>query len=313
MPGCDESQPLKRGVVMVDLDQIDVFLKDCTFPNSARLHCAVSGGPDSSALLILASMTGLNVTAYHVDHGLRPDGPAERDLVGELCQRVNAEFETLTVEVEPGSNLEARARSARFASLPSTILTGHTADDQAETILLHLLRGGGLDASAGMRSEHHPILSLRRADTKRVCELFDWQPFDDPSNTDPRFRRNRVRNEVIPLLNEVAERDVVPLLTRAGHLAGADRDLLDELALLVDPTDSASLANAPLPLARRAIRQWLRGEHPPNAAVVERVLAVARGEFRGTEISDGRSVRRTTGKLRIETSSKEHSHTPDSG
>ena len=298
---------------MADLDQIDALLQDCTFPSSGTLHCAVSGGADSSALLILASLTGSPVVAYHVDHGIRPNGSAERDRVSELSHRVNAGFEALTLELKDGPNLEARARSARFAALPPTVLTGHTADDQAETILLHLLRGGGLDASAGMRPEHHPLLSLRRLDTERICDLFGWEPVNDPTNADPRFRRNRIRNEVIPLLNEITERDVVPLLTRAGQLAETDRDLLDELAEEIDPTDAASLVAAPLPLARRAIRRWLRDEHPPDFASVERVIAVARGEMLGTEVTGGRSVRRTSGTLRIETLPKGRRKVRDSG
>ncbi|GIT68641.1 MAG: hypothetical protein Ct9H300mP26_3280 [Acidimicrobiales bacterium] len=119
--------------------------------------------------------------------------------------------------------MEARARSARFAALPDDVLTGHTADDQAETIILHLLRGGGPDALAGMGDEHHPIIKLRRADTESVCQIFEWKPVEDPTNEDPRFRRNRVRHEVLPLLNEVAERDVVPLLIGARGNRGQGR------------------------------------------------------------------------------------------
>jgi len=298
---------------MADLNQINALLQNCTFPSSGTLHCAVSGGADSSALLILASLTGSPVIAYHVDHGIRPNGSAERDRVSELADRVNAGFEALTLELKDGPNLEARARTARFAALPQTVLTGHTSDDQAETILLHLLRGGGLDASAGMRQKHHPLLTLRRADTERICDLFGWEPVNDPTNTDPRFRRNRVSNEVIPLLNDINERDVVPLLTRAGKVAQNDRDFLDELAEEIDPTDAASLTAAPLPLARRAIRKWLREEHPPDFASVERVLEVARGEILGTEVTGGRSVRRTGGTLRIETLPKGRRKVRDSG
>ena len=298
---------------MADLNQINALLQNCTFPSSGTLHCAVSGGADSSALLILASLTGSPVIAYHVDHGIRPNGSAERDRVSELADRVKAGFEALTLELKDGPNLEARARTARFAALPQTVLTGHTSDDQAETILLHLLRGGGLDASAGMRQKHHPLLTLRRADTERICDLFGWEPVNDPTNADPRFRRNRVRNEVIPLLNDINERDVVPLLTRAGKVAQNDRDFLDELAEEIDPTDAASLTAAPLPLARRAIRKWLREEHPPDFASVERVLEVARGEILGTEVTGGRSVRRTGGTLRIETLPKGRRKVRDSG
>ena len=283
------------------------------FPSNGPIHCAVSGGADSSALLILASMTGEELIAHHVDHGLRPNSSIESDNVARLANQVGAKFRSVTLSLEEGPNLEARARSARFAALPDDVLTGHTADDQAETIILHLLRGGGPDALAGMGDEHHPIIKLRRADTESVCQIFEWKPVEDPTNDDPRFRRNRVRHEVLPLLNEVAERDVVPLLIRAGEIADKDADLLDRLAQEIDVTDAAALATAPIALARRSVREWLRGEHPPDLASVERVLQVARGEALGTEITGGRSVRRTNGKLRLETLLQEHGQLPESG
>ena len=294
-------------------DSLHHFFDQCTFPSNGPIHCAVSGGADSSALLILASMTGEELIAHHVDHGLRPNSSIESDSVARLANQVGAKFRSVAVSLEEGPNLEARARSARFDALPDDVLTGHTADDQAETIILHLLRGGGPDALAGMGDEHHPIIKLRRADTESVCQIFEWTPVEDPTNEDPRFRRNRVRHEVLPLLNEVAERDVVPLLIRAGEIADKDADLLDQLAQEIDVTDAAALASAPIALARRSIRAWLRGEHPPDLASVERVLQVARGEALGTEITGGRSVRRTNGKLRLETLPQEHGELPESG
>ena len=294
-------------------DALRHFFDQCTFPSNGPIHCAVSGGADSSALLILASMTGEEVIAHHVDHGLRPNSSIESDRVARLANQVGAKFRSVAVSLEEGPNLEARARSARFDALPDDVLTGHTADDQAETIILHLLRGGGPDALAGMGADHHPIIKLRRADTESVCQIFEWTPVEDPTNEDPRFRRNRVRHEVLPLLNDVAERDVVPLLIRAGEIAEKDADLLDQLAQEIDVTDAAALASAPIALARRSIRAWLRGEHPPDLASVERVLQVARGEALGTEITGGRSVRRTNGKLRLETLPQEHGELPESG
>ena len=294
-------------------DALRHFFDQCTFPSNGPIHCAVSGGADSSALLILASMTGEELIAHHVDHGLRPNSSIESDSVARLANQVGAKFRSVTLSLEEGPNLEARARSARFAALPDDVLTGHTADDQAETIILHLLRGGGPDALAGMGDEHHPIIKLRRADTESVCQIFEWKPVEDPTNEDPRFRRNRVRHEVLPLLNEVAERDVVPLLIRAGEIADKDADLLDRLAQEIDVTDAAALATAPIALARRSVREWLRGEHPPDLASVERVLQVARGEALGTEITGGRSVRRTNGKLRLESLPQEHGELPESG
>ena len=89
----------------------------------------------------------------------------------------------------------------------------------------------------------------------------------DPSNDDPRFRRNRVRHELLPLLNELAERDVAALLARTAGLLRDDDTLLDQLAAELDPTDALALLAAPLPLARRAVRRWLdRGGYPPDAA-----------------------------------------------
>jgi len=294
-------------------DSLHHFFDQCTFPSNGPIHCAVSGGADSSALLILASMTGEELIAHHVDHGLRPNSSIESDRVARLANQVGAKFRSVALSLEKGPNLEARARSARFDALPNDVLTGHTADDQAETIILHLLRGGGPDALAGMGDEHHPIIKLRRADTESVCQIFEWTPVEDPTNEDPRFRRNRVRHEVLPLLNEVAERDVVPLLIRAGEIADKDADFLDRLAQEIDVTDAAALASAPIALARRSIRAWLRGEHPPDLASVERVLQVARGEALGTEITGGRSVRRTNGKLRLETLLQEPRELPESG
>jgi tRNA(Ile)-lysidine synthase len=184
--------------------------------------------------------------------------------------------------------------------LPDDVLTGHTADDQAETVLLNLLRGAGLDGLAGMGPGRHPIIRLRRSETRELCAREGLTAVEDPSNTDPTFRRNRVRRELLPLLDELAERDVAALLARQADMLRDDAALLDQLAAALDPTDAHALAAAPPPLARRAVRAWLRDGHPPAAAAVERVLAVARGEARATEVGGGRRVARTAGRLRLE-------------
>lgn len=276
----------------------------CRFPSDGPVTCAVSGGADSLALLVLACDAGLDVTAVHVDHGLRPGSGAEADVVSDAASRFGARFRAERVVVEPGGDLEARARQARRSVLGAGALYGHTADDQAETVLLALLRGSGLDGLAGMRAEQHPLLALRRAETQALCAEVDLRPVRDPSNEDPRFRRNRVRAEVLPLLEDVAERDVVPLLCRLAELARDDTDLLAGLASGLDPADAAALSGAPAPLARRAVRRWLRallpGGHPPDAAAVERVLAVARGDAVGAEVAGGVRVRRRHQRLRAD-------------
>ncbi len=277
------------------------LLARCTFPApGSAVTCAVSGGADSLALLLLATAGGCDVTAVHVDHGLRADSARDAQVVAAAASELGAAFRAERVSVDAGPNLEERARQARFAVLRHDVLTGHTADDQAETVLLNLLRGAGLDGLAGMGPGRHPIIRLRRGETRDVCAAAGLTPVEDPSNVDPRFRRNRVRRELLPLLDDLAERDVAALLARQADLLRDEAAFLDELAAALDPTDARALAAAPPPLARRAVRSWLRDDHPPAAAAVERVLAVARGEARATEIGGGRRVARTAGRLRLE-------------
>jgi tRNA(Ile)-lysidine synthase len=282
------------------------LLGRCRFPPpGAAVTCAVSGGADSSALLALAVAAGCRAIAVHVDHGLREGSGDEADAVRALAGALGAGFRAERVAVAPGPNLEARARQARHRVLPAGTLLGHTADDQAETVLLNLLRGAGLDGMAAMRvDDRRPMLGLRRADTHGLCARLGLAVVDDPSNLDPGFRRNRVRHEVLPLLAEVAGRDLVPVLARQAALARDAVDLLEAEAASVDPTDAAALAAAPVALARLAVRRWLRGcsaeHHPPDAATVDRVLAVARLERRATEVGGGWTVARTAGRLRLE-------------
>lgn len=279
------------------------LLARCTFPPpGTHVTCAVSGGADSLALLVLAVAAGCRATAVHVDHGLRPRSADEAEIVRNAAARLGTSFRAESVDVAPGPNLEARARAARYAVLPADVLTGHTAQDQAETVLLNLVRGAGLDGLAGMRPAGHPILALRRADTEAVCEAEGLTPFTDPTNADPVHRRNRVRAELLPLLDDIAQRDVVPVVARQAALLRDEADALDALAAALDPTNAPELASAPPPLARRAVRRWLsEGEHhPPDAATVERVLAVARNEAKAADVGGGRRVLRTRNILRLE-------------
>ena len=277
------------------------LLGRCTFPSAGTdVTCAVSGGADSMALLVLAVAAGCRATAVHVDHALRVGSDEEADLVRDAAHRFGAAFRSVRVDVCDGPNLEARARTARYAALPRDVLTGHTADDQAETVLVNLLRGAGASGLAAMRpGPRRPLLALRRADTHALCRSLGITVVHDPSNDDPRHVRNRVRHEVLPLLAAVANRDLVPVLVRQADLARDEADLLDELSAAIDSTDAKALAAAPLPLARRAVRRWLTGEHPPDLATVDRVLDVARGEARATDVGGGRRVTRHQQRLQL--------------
>lgn len=274
----------------------------CSFPGpGAPLACAVSGGADSLALLVLAVDAGCDVVAHHVDHGLREDSARDVEVVNKVADGLGVEVVVHRVTVGAGPNLEARARSARLGALPIDAATGHTADDQAETVLLNLLRGAATDGLAAMRpGRRHPILALRRAETHDLCSRLGLQPVQDPTNRDPAYLRNRIRHELVPVLCELASRDIVPILARQARLLADDAALLGELAASLDPTDAKEIAKAPPPLARRALREWLRCGHPPDLATVDRVLSVANGQRLAADVGSGRSVRRSRGRLRLE-------------
>ena len=284
--------------------KIQDLLQRCSFPDRP-VDCAVSGGPDSIALLVLASSAGLDVTAIHVDHGIREGSDKEAETVAVAAERFGARFESRTVHVEVGPNLEERARQARYRVLPDNVLTGHTADDQAETILLALLRGSAWQGMSGIQpSTNRPILQLRRSETVDLCSSLDIPTVTDPSNTDPKFRRNRIRHELLPLLCDIADRDMVPILSRQAELFRSGGRFITEEAQKIDPTDSRALEEAPKIISREAIRNWIwetRGDdHPPDLATIDRVLDVAFLKSLATDIGNGWRVARTDRVLRIE-------------
>ncbi len=285
------------------------LLSKCNFPPAGSVvTCAVSGGADSLSLLALARAAGLMITVVHVDHGLRPESAIEADVVRLASERFTAAFLTERVKIDPGPDLEQRARVARYevleqhAASSDYLMTGHTADDQAETVLINLLRGAGVSGMAGISDTYrHPILNLRRTETVALCQSLGLTPVEDPSNDDRRFLRNRIRHEVIPLLDDVANRDPVPLLARtAMHARQIDNDL-QLLAAGIDPTSTKELVTLPKSLAHQALRRWLVDSdgHPPSTAELERVMAVARHEVTACELSGGRRVARTDSVLRL--------------
>jgi tRNA(Ile)-lysidine synthase len=281
---------------------------------TAPVVVACSGGADSLGLLVVAADAGLVPVAVHVDHGLRPGSARDADVVRDAARRLGVRARSVAVDVEPGGNLEARARDARYAALEavrveeraSAVLVAHTADDQAETVLLNLMRGSAASGLAGMPARRgriaRPLLGVRRDAVRALVAARGLEPVADPSNDDPAFRRNWVRHEVLPALNAGVQRDLVPVLTRQAAVLRAEADLLDELAdvLLTAAGETAPgarvLADANPALARRAVRRWL-GSPPPSLAEVERVLAVARCERRAAELAGGRRVWREGGRL----------------
>ena len=294
---------------------IDSLLARCPFPApGTAVACGLSGGPDSAALVALATAAGLEVTAWHVDHGLRPSARADADAARTIAARFGAGFELRRVCVEPGPNLEARARDARYGALPSDVLVGHTADDRAETVLFNIGRGAGLAGAAAPHARvGRPLLGLRRFETHALCEQLDLPTVRDPMNDDPSFTRVAIRNEVIPALARALARDPVPLLNRHAELASQALEVVADLATGLDPSSAAALLAAPRAVATEALRRWIIETVglPPSAASIERVLDVAGGRGIATEITGGHRVARTAGRLRIEPRGASRPRGPD--
>ena len=271
---------------------------------TGSLDVAVSGGPDSTALLALALATGAPVNVHHVDHGLRPSSVDDAGFVEELSAHWGASFVVHRVTVTEGGDLERRCREARLSVLPPGCLTGHTADDQAETVLLRLMRGTGPVGLAAMDPATHPLLGLRRSETVALCEVLGVRPVRDPMNDSERFTRNRVRGELLPLMEDIAGRDCVPLLARTAELAAGAAASVRSLAAEVDPTDAREVAAATPTVAAEALRDWWRSETggllPPDRAAMDRMIEVARGTHRSAQLGAGWTLRRRAGRLWLE-------------
>lgn len=204
-----------------------------------RLGVAVSGGPDSMALLLLAhaAMPG-QVEAATVDHGLRKESADEAAMVEATCAELGVPHQTLKVEVAAG-NVQSQARAARYAALAAwmesagldTLATAHHADDQAETLLLRLNRGSGVAGLSGVRARGlipqtrlpvvRPLLGWRRSELVGIVQEAGLSPAMDPSNEDDRFDRVRIRKA----LANADWLDVPSLAQSAANLADADAAL----------------------------------------------------------------------------------------
>jgi tRNA(Ile)-lysidine synthase len=211
------------------------------------LAVAVSGGADSVALLhalrTLASPRGWRLEVVTVDHGMRPGSAADADFVVDHAKTLGLRAHRVTVaaaELAAGRDAgpEGAARAARYRALAEVaagvgcrfVATGHTMDDQAETVLLQLLRGAGPDGLGGMAVRDgwllRPLLGVRRSETRACCRALDLAWRDDPSNADQRLLRNAVRLRVLPLLEELRP-GATGTLARTAELARSEREWLD--------------------------------------------------------------------------------------
>jgi tRNA(Ile)-lysidine synthase len=262
-----------------------------------RILVACSGGADSLALAaataFVAPRLGLRAGLVSVDHGLQP-GSAERakEVVSWAAGAGLAPAEAVSVSVagHPGGP-EAAARAARYEALvtaahrlgASTVLLGHTRDDQAETVLLALARGAGPRGLAGMPVRRdvagvallRPLLDISRQQTRQACAALGLAPWQDPHNTDPAYARARVRSTALPALVAALGPGVVANLARTARLLAADTAALDDLApepgngpLLV-----AELAELPPALRTRTLHRWALALGAPAGALSHRHVA----------------------------------------
>ena len=225
------------------------LIGECALPAGSALVVAVSGGPDSMALLsVLARLgprVGLSIFAHGVDHGLRREAAHELDLAEQLAAKVGVPFERTHVSVPRGGNLQARARELRWRALvdvarrhDAAIATAHHADDRAETLLMRLLRGAGARGLGVLPARAHapgtggegqppavtvvrPLLRARRRDVLLHVERHAVPFATDPSNADPRYVRTAVRREVLPLLDKLDPEIVRHLEALADELVTA--------------------------------------------------------------------------------------------
>ena len=289
------------------------LLEDCDFPPAGTaVDLAVSGGADSLGLLLLALDAGLRVTVHHVDHHVRATSTEDAVFVAGVCERFAVPCVVHDVGVAPGSNFEARARAQRRAVLPVGVMTGHTMDDLAETVIINMLRGAGVEGLSPMVGDAtKPLRHVRRRDVHGYVLDAQLTPRYDETNASRDFRRNRVRHELLPVLNDVAGRDVVPLLARQARVLHEDRRWLDEVAradadLALAQADCRHLREWPVARLTRWLRTRLatrtpEGEiYPPSADEIARALSVVRGDAVACELSGGRRLARQRQRLTLD-------------
>lgn len=262
-----------------------------------RFGVAVSGGPDSMALLLLAldAFPG-RVEAATVDHGLRTESASEAALVADVCRILSVPHRILHPAAPIAGSLQAAARAARYAALEQWradrridwLLTAHHADDQLETLVMRLNRASGLAGLSGIRARQgrvlRPLLAVRRADLDALVAARGFAVVDDPSNRDPRFDRARIRAALAAsdLLDaSAAAASAAHLAQEEAALAWVTAELAASRISSDGTTCRVDMAHLPPALRRRLLIAALAnaGEPAPRGEAVESAMAaVSRGE-----------------------------------
>lgn len=313
--------------------------KRLNLPGASSIIVAVSGGADSTALLlacdelIKGGKLTPDLTIAHLDHGLRKDSKADAKFVSDLATELGYSMEVGHAKLSQKINLEEAARNARYKFFEQTavkngavvVMTAHTLDDQAETVLFRLLRGSAAEGLAGVSPRRplteqvdlvRPFLSwARREDTEQYCRSRGVEFRHDPMNEDEAFTRVRIRKQLLPLMKSFNKR-VVETLNRTAVLLGEDAKALAGEAAKLLVTASAQniktetpaldvqvLSAAPAAVRRRALREWillgrghLRRLEMVHLLAVENLLEGTKGG-RTVELPGGARVVRRRGKL----------------
>lgn len=276
---------------------------DALIAPDATIGVAVSGGPDSLALLLLAAAARPErIEAATVDHGLRPESTGEAAMVAEVCAALGVPHLILLADwpAPPEANVQAAARAMRYRLLNewaidrglAAVATAHHADDQAETLLMRLLRGSGVGGLGGTRARRalseevlliRPLLGWRKAELEELVKSAGLTPVDDPSNRDPRHDRSRIRQ----MLNQSRWLDPSRLAASAAAIRDADEALNWALAPLIESRirrDGDRLLIEPFDLPRELRRRLLLaafaelGASPPRGPELIRAMeALERG------------------------------------
>ncbi len=271
-----------------------------------RVAVAVSGGRDSVVLLdILAATRGIHggvLSVITVDHGTRDGSADDAAFAGELATSLGLPYTVHTVALGPNASEQA-CRSARLTAFLNldvdVVATGHHARDHAETLLIRLLRGTGPRGLGGLRPkrEHlvRPLLDVPYDDVVDYSHAVKLAFREDPSNVSPAFLRNRVRHELLPLLESIRPGSVASV-ARTARLASEESEWLDTLVDDVDDVWSCEfLAYGPMPAVRRAV---LKHEPSLRHVHVDAIRALARRGVGHIQLPDGRLAIADAGRVR---------------
>ena len=302
------------------------FLENLTAGDSAIV--AVSGGADSLALAyaLIKEAPNLAITliAVTVDHQLQTGSADQAKKVQEQLKAMGyQEVIVEKVSVLEKSGIEADARTARYAALDaiahaygaSQVFLGHTRDDQAETVLLGLARGSGTRSLSGMATINgkyaRPLLQLTRVQTVAACAEAEITAWNDPHNMNEQFSRVRVRNKVMPVMEEEIGPGIAAALARSAAILRDDADALDEMAHAVisrvdlSDLDCAALAELPRAIRSRVLRAAIYAAGAPSGSVsadhlsgVEALVTSWRGQGEAS-LPGGVKVARISGRLSL--------------